>query len=347
MTPAAVAPRLDADKVTAWLQAQLPEPVRPPLRFAPIGHGRSNLTFRVDAADGRSWVLRRPPLGPLLASAHDMRREHRVLDRLAAAGAPVPAPLALCTDHGVTGADFYVMEHVEGAVVHTRAAAERLDPAARHAAGLSLMATLARLHAFDVDAIGLGDLGSRESYAERQLRRWGRQWELSKTTENPRLERVADRLAAAVPPQDEVALVHGDFRLDNVVVDDAGAIRAVLDWELCTLGDPLADLGLLVAYTPSGEDDVLPVDEGVMLLPGFPSIDELVEEYARASGRALDALPFWVALGYWKIAVILQGVYKRWLQDPLNGGRDAGQLEPVVERLSHRAEAAVKEARLG
>ena len=327
---------LDAARVSEWLAGAAG--CVPPLRFTAIGNGFSNLTYRVDDARGGAWVLRRPPRGPLLASAHDMAREHGILDRLAAAGAPVPAPVALCTDLAVTGCVFFVMELVAGTVLDTRAAAARLGEAERRRSALSLMTTLADLHALDVDAIGLGDLARRDAYAERQLRRWSRQWEGSRTEDDPRIDAVARRLAAIVPPQDEVAVVHGDYRLDNVVVDAAGTVRAVLDWELCTLGDPLADLGLLLAYTPSSEAEATPVEDGVFLLPGFPAREELAAAYAAASGRSLDALPFWIALGYWKIAIILQGVRRRRL-DGAGGG--AAELEPVIASFIARAVEAV------
>jgi aminoglycoside phosphotransferase (APT) family kinase protein len=331
-------PGLDAGAVEAWLAPRLW--AAPPLRFTRIGRGRSNLTYRVDDATGAAWVLRRPPLGSRLASAHDMTREHRVLDALAGAGMPVPRPLLLCDDPAVTGAEFYVMEHVDGHVLDSVHAASGFAPERRRAAAESLMHTLARLHALDVDAAGLGDFARRDAYAARQLRRWRRQWEHSKTTENPSVEAVADELERRIPPQRETALVHGDYRLDNVVVGPDGVVRAVLDWELATLGDPLADLGLLLAYTPATPDDVLPIHEGVMLLEGIPGGAELSEIYASASGRSLDALGFWVAFGYWKVAVILQGVHLRWREHPDDSG--AGELEPTVARFIQRAEEELR-----
>jgi len=331
------APGLDHAAVSAWLEAALPE-LEPPVRLTSIGHGRSNLTYRIDDASGAAWVLRRPPLGPLLASAHDMEREHRILECLARAGAAVPRPRAICTDPEVTGAAFFVMDLVEGLVLDQVLVASSLSEDARRASGHSLMRTLADLHAIDVDAAGLGDLGRRSAYAGRQLRRWRGQWRSSGTADDVRIERVAARLEASIPEQRETTLVHGDYRLDNVIVDERGAVHAVLDWELSTLGDPLADLGMLVAYTPTAPSEVLPIQEGVELLPGFSTVDQLVETYAAASGRSLEALGFWVALAYWKIAIILQGVHHRWLNDPANGGEAAGQLASTVSWLARRAE---------
>jgi aminoglycoside phosphotransferase (APT) family kinase protein len=343
-TPRAAEPAgIEVAAVTAWLANALPD-LAPPLAFAAIGHGRSNLTYRVADADGRTWVLRRPPLGHLLASAHDMRREHRILAALAPAGATVPKPLALCEDEDVTGAPFFVMEDVPGLVVHRTQVAALLGEHERRATMTSLVTSLAQLHALDVDAIGLGDLGPREAYAQRQLRRWLRQWEDSKTRELPLVAHLGERLAGAAPPQRETALVHGDFRLDNAIVGADGHVRAILDWELTALGDPLADLGLLLAYTPRSAEEAIPIHDPVTLLPGFPTHEQLVATYARASGRDVTPLPFWIALGCWKVAVILQGVYRRWQEDPRNGGEGAGQLEPVVEWLLARADATAREA---
>jgi aminoglycoside phosphotransferase (APT) family kinase protein len=328
---------VDVGRVTAWL-CDVAE-CEPPVRVVPIGHGRSNLTFRIDDGAGRSWVLRRPPLGPRLASAHDMAREHRILSRLSEAGAPVPRPVAVCMDADITGDVFFVMEYVPGTVLRTAAVAAELDPPTRRRAGLNLMTTLASLHALDVDEIGLGDLGRRDGYAERLLRRWLRQWHGSKTRDDPRVERIARRLQSMVPPQQAVAVVHGDYRLDNVVVDERGAVRAVLDWELCTLGDPLGDLGVLLAYIARDATETTPVDDGVFLLAGFPTNEELLGAYGQASGRPLDDLPFWITLSYWKVAIILQGVYRRWTEN-LERGPDAAGLDQVVSSLLERADAA-------
>jgi aminoglycoside phosphotransferase (APT) family kinase protein len=309
----------------------------PPITVRRIGNGQSNITVRIDDAAGHLWVLRRPPLGPLLPSAHDVAREFRVLERLAVAGAPVPRPLLLCTDDAVTGAPFFVMEHVAGLVVDERLARAR-DVAWRARTGASLIDALVAIHHFDVASIGLGDLSRRGGYAARQIRRWHRQWEASKTDAIPRLDALAGRLASAAPTEDAVSLVHGDFRLDNAIVDGDGAVRAILDWELCALGSPLADLGMLIAYTPRDRDEVLPTHDGVALLPGFPLPEEIAERYQRRAGCDLGELPFWVALGCWKLAIILQGVHRRWRENPANGGRGAGDLEPYVAMLARRAD---------
>jgi aminoglycoside phosphotransferase (APT) family kinase protein len=334
---------IDEQPLTQWLSDRLPE-LEPPLRFTRVGEGQSNLTFRVDDAAGQAVVLRRPPLGELLASAHDMSREHRILSGLASAGARVPRPLAVCEDPEVTGAPFYVMEHVDGLIVTKVETAERLAPAARAAAARSLVQTLAELQAVDLDAAGLGDFKRPESLASRQLRRWTRQWEASKTAELPVIEEVAELLTARMPEERESVLVHGDYRLDNAVLSPAGEVKAVLDWELCSVGDPLADVGLMIAYwnelgAVAGQAGAL-FREPVTAVGGFPTGAELATEYARASGRDLTDVDYWIAFAYWKVAIIVEGVYRRWLNDPGNGS-GAGELQPAVARLAGLAHAAL------
>jgi aminoglycoside phosphotransferase (APT) family kinase protein len=331
---------IDVAPVTAWLAERLPE-LEPPLSFERVGEGQSNLTYRVDDVAGRSVVLRRPPLGEILASAHDMAREHRILSSLSAAGGRVPRTFAFCEDTRVTGAPFYVMEHVDGLVPARVTTAERLSPAARGVAARELAATLVELQAIDLDAAGLADFRRPESLVSRQLRRWARQWHASKTRELPVIDEVASVLAARMPEERETVLVHGDYRLDNVVLGGDGRVRAVLDWELCTVGDPMADVGLMIAYwNELGAAATLPdalFREPVTELTGFPAGPALAEAYAGASGRELADLGFWVALAYWKIAIIVEGVYRRWLNDPANGS-DAGTLRPAVDRLASLAQ---------
>src|SRR5213594_4010264 len=228
----AAVPGLDLPRVTAWLVEHIPG-LEPPLGFKRVGEGQSNLTFRVEDAGGRSIVVRRPPLGEVLASAHDVSREYRILTGLASAAARVPRTFALCTDTGVTGAPFYAMEHVDGLVLSRVETAELLAPAARASVGRDLAATLAGFHALDVDELGLGDLRRPESLVSRQLRRWRRQWDASKTRELSLIDELADRFAAELPEERESVLVHGDYHLGNALVSPAGDVRAVLDWELC------------------------------------------------------------------------------------------------------------------
>jgi aminoglycoside phosphotransferase (APT) family kinase protein len=317
-----------------------------PLRFARAGSGKSNLTYLAIDTDGARWILRRPPVGPLLASAHDVAREHRILRALEPTSVPTPAVLGF-TDHpSVTDVPLLLMAFVDGIVVEDIDAAERLDLSARARLGSSLARTLARVHAVDLRATGLIDLASHKPYAARQLKRWRGQWQRSRTRELPAVEQLAARLVAAMPEQRELTLVHGDFHLLNVIAAPDGAqIRAILDWELSTLGDPLADLGGLLAYWPQAGDAV----EGVFpapRLPGFPSRAELAEIYAAETGRDLAALPFWHALGLWKIAIICEGVRRRALDDERNAARTGIPAAQVVEDLILQAQHVLFEAGL-
>ena len=316
-------PGIDEAGVTAWFQAEVPD-ARPPLRFERLPGGRSNLTYRVRDAAGGDFVLRRPPLHGVLQSAHDMAREHRIIAALAATEVPVPAALGLCEDPAVTGAPFYVMAYVNGAVPSDEATVvAAFDEQARAAAADSLVDALVALHGVDPDAVGLGQLGRREGYLERQLRRWKRQLEQSRTRELPVLDEVHRRLEAAVPAQVGPArVVHGDYRLDNVILSPAGRVLAVLDWELCTLGDPLADVGLLLVYWAEPGDTALPLGTAPTRLPGFPPRAALTAAYAARSGRAVDQLDYYMAFGYWKLAVILEGVYARYTAGAYGEGDD-------------------------
>lgn len=335
-------PGIDVAHLTSWLRAHLPD-LAPPFEFTRIGEGQSNLTYRLADSLGSAVVLRRPPLGEILASAHDMAREHMVLTALSQAGARVPRTLAFCADDDVCGAPFFVMEHVDGLVLSSVAVAETLDPDMRGAVGLEMANTLAALHALEVDGIGLTDLRRPESLAERQLRRWVRQWHASKTRELPLIDDLAELFAARLPDEHAQTLVHGDYHLGNALVGRDGSMQAILDWELCTVGDPLADVGLMVAYwtemaaAAHGEDALFP--EAVTALPGFPGPEGLASAYVRASGRDPADLGFWVAFAYWKVAIIVEGVYRRWLNDAANGSA-AERLQPAVSRLATLAARA-------
>jgi aminoglycoside phosphotransferase (APT) family kinase protein len=333
---------LDTARVSDWLAAETE--LRAPLTYTRIGNGQSNLTYRVEDAGGRRAILRRPPLGAVLESAHDMAREYRILTGLHGQSAPVPATLGLCEDTEVTGAPFYVMELVDGTVLFTDTDALALSESARRTAGLELGRTLARLQAVDLEAAGLGDLKRRTPYAARQLRRWRGQWEASRTRELPAVEELADRFEAAMPAEEERVLVHGDFRLDNLVVRDDGTVAAVLDWELCSAGHPLADVGLAVAYwREAGIDDGL-FGYPITSLAGFPSVDELIDSYATASGRDVTAVPYFVAFAYWKVAIIVEGVHRRWLSNPVNGAETASRVGLGVPGLVQRADEAARAA---
>lgn len=311
-----------------------------PLRFERIAGGHSNLTYRVTDPAGESWALRRPPLGKRLGSAHDMGREFKVVSALGGTEVPVAPVVGLCEDESVNGAPFYVMEFVEGPILRGLAEAEIFpDEDDRQAIGERVADTLVRIHAIDPDAVGLGDLGKKEDYVARQLHRWQGQWEKSKTRELEPIDRVHEALSARIPEQSPATIVHGDYRLDNMILTPTGEVAAVVDWELCTLGDPLADVGLLVTYWPERGENTLALGMPANLAPGFPTREELIGRYAERSGRDLSQLNFYVALGYWKLAIILEGVYARYTAGgygKVNEGVEA--FARLVERLADEAE---------
>jgi aminoglycoside phosphotransferase (APT) family kinase protein len=284
----------------------------------------------------------------VLATAHDMAREHRVLSALQGTDVPVPRPLALCSDETVTGAPFYVMTFADGLIVRTRSDASALPDAGRSAVVLAMMATLADLHAVDPVTVGLGDFGRPEGFLARQVRRWGAQLDASRSRELPGVDDLRSRLAATVPsaalPVPAAAIVHGDYRLDNLVVGplsapDAYRVRAVLDWEMATLGDPLADLGLLVAYWEGLGRMRSPGVAAIGPAAGMPEAHVLVAEYAERSGRDVSVLPWYVAFGYFKIAVILEGIHYRFTQGGTVGpGFDRiGEVVPPLIALGRSA----------
>ena len=302
---------IDRDGVEAWFAANVPN-VTLPLSFGRISGGRSNLTFAVTDAAGSRWALRRPPLGKGLASAHDMGREHRVISALAPTPVPVAPTLGMCEDEAVNGAPFFVMEFVEGPILRTsQEAIDAFGEQERAAIGDRVAETLVAIHGVDPDAIGLGELGKKQDYVARQLHRWHGQWEKSKTREVPLIDEVHERLAARIPDQGPATIVHGDYRLDNMILAPTGEVAAVVDWELCTLGDPLADVGMLIVYWGEPGDQLLPLHDPPTLAPGFPSRGEVKARYAELSGRDLSEIDFYVALGYWKLAIILQGIIAR------------------------------------
>ncbi len=330
------------EPVTAWFADHMAD-LAPPLDFSLIAGGHSNLTFDVtDQADGH-WVLRRPPLHQVLATAHDMGREHRIISALAPTDVPVPSPVGLCTDELVNDAPFYVMDHVDGLVVRNASVAEPLPHDIRRRAGESVVDVLARIHAVDVDRVGLGDLGRKDAYIERQLKRWNSQFENSKTREVPVLEQAFAQLSARIPPQGPPAIVHGDYRLDNCMIDPAtGDVVAVLDWEICTLGDPLADVGLLHVYWGDPHDENALSRDFPTVLDGFPTRDEALNRYADASGRDLSGIDYYVAFGHWKLACIIEGVYSRYVAGAMGSGGDAEAYEPFARQVEYLAGLALE-----
>ncbi len=326
-------PGLEVSRLQSWLDEQgLPAVVE---HAELIEGGRSNLTYRLvvgtgsPADDGTSdrWVLRRPPLGHVLATAHDMVREHTVQAALEGI-VPVPRMVALCPDLEVLGAPFYLMQDVDGVVVRSRADAESLGPEAMARAGRALVGTLAALHRVDPAAVGLQGFGRPEGFLSRQVRRWSGQLDASRSREVAGADELRDRLAAAVPAERDLphrrGVVHGDFRLDNVVLDPTGpSVAAVLDWEMATLGDPLADLGLLLTYAGALAEVDNPIAEAMSSHLGWPSNDELVAQYEELvplDDEDRAALRWCTAFGHFKLAVICEGIHFRFTQ-----GQTVGQ----------------------
>jgi aminoglycoside phosphotransferase (APT) family kinase protein len=325
---------IDVPKVTEWLEANV-NGAKGPFEFDFISGGRSNLTFGVTGSDGRKFVLRRPPMSHVLATAHDMGREHKIISALHDTEVPVPNAVGICQDAEVNGAPFYVMDFVEGNIVRDP---RLLDEKARRVASEDLVDVLSAIHAVDVDAVGLGDLGRRSGYIERQLKRWHGQFQQSQKQQQeggfgrpvPVVDEVHELLAKQIPPEHETTIAHGDYRLDNCIVGDDGRVRAVLDWELCTLGVPLADLGTLSIYWAGP----------TTATPGFLTREELAERYAAVSGRDVSDLPYYVAFGHWKLACIVEGVYTRYAAGAMGG--DASAAEGFAGSVFQRAEQAKK-----
>ena len=329
---------IDVAKVEAWLNANI-EGAHGPYTYSLIAGGRSNLTFHVSDSRGLQMVLRRPPLGHVLATAHDMAREHRIISAVGKTNVPVPKTLGVCIDDSVNGAPFYVMSYVAGVVLDSPEKGELLPEHLRTTTTEHLIDVLADLHSVDIDEVGLGDLAKREGYVERQVKRWSTQWENSKTRELPAIEEVARLLAANIPVQKDVCIAHGDFRFGNCLVDTSiGRISGVLDWELCTLGDPLADLGYIGVYwTNPGLPNKRANDPSG--LAGFPTYEHLVERYAKRTGRDVSNIGYYRAFSSFRLAVISEGVYARYLHGAM-GDQDI-DLAPMKLGTENLAESAL------
>ncbi|MEU6542250.1 phosphotransferase family protein [Streptomyces sp. NPDC046859] len=322
-------PGLDLDRLHGLLERELPGLAQGPLTGRLIEGGRSNLTYTV--SDGTSrWVVRRPPLGHVLATAHDMKREHRVISALHPTSVPVPRPLLLCEDEEVLGAPFYVMEFVEGIPYRTADQLAPLGPQRTRDAVLSLVDTLVGLHAVDPASVGLEDFGRPEGFLDRQLRRWGKQLDASRNRELAGIDELHATLGRRLPDSPAPTVIHGDYRLDNVLIGPDDRIKAILDWEMSTLGDPLTDLGLLVMYSmPLGAPDS-PVSTTAEAA-GHPTPTELIQRYAERSGRDVSAVSWYTAFAWFKLAVILEGIHYRYtLGQTVGRGFDRiGDLVPV------------------
>ncbi len=340
----------DLPRLGRWLRGSgiLPSAGPPDVRL--IAGGRSNLTYLLDpratgGPEAPLLVLRRPPLGHVLPTAHDMSREYRVLSALQGTEIPVPPVLALCDDPAVIGAPFYLMRYVAGHVLRTRADGQLVTPDQAALLSGQFAAMLAAIHGVDPASVGLADFGRPEGYLERQLARWQRQWELSVTRDMPGFDQLTRRLAAGLPGRADSpgTLVHGDFRMDNMLITLGGepAIAAVVDWEMSTLGDPLADLGLALVYWAQPDDDKsmeLSVAADITASPGFFSRAQIADRYAAITGRDVTALGYYMAFGCFKLAVVLEGIHARYLQRKTvgEGFEREGPAVPLLIARGHR-----------
>jgi aminoglycoside phosphotransferase (APT) family kinase protein len=299
---------LDVGRFARWFDGACPGQIGGPLTGRLLAGGKSNLTYEVSSGD-RAWVVRRPPLGHVLATAHDMGREYQVISALRDTAVPVPLAIALCTDPEVLGAPFYVMSKVNGVAYRTDAQIAELGAQRTRAIAERMTDTLADLHAVGYDAVGLSSFGRPAGFLARQVRRWKKQLDASRSREIPGIDELHALLAAADVDEGPPAIVHGDYRLDNLLVGPSDTIAAVVDWEMATVADPLTDVGLLIVYQRLGELGDGPLASQA---PGYPDEADVLERYARRSGRDLSDLGFHVALASFKLAVIMEGIYYRY-----------------------------------
>lgn len=330
---------LDLDALGAWLDRESPGLLTGPLSADMITGGKSNLTYVV--GDGaHDVVVRRPPMGHVLATAHDMGREYRAMAALAGTDVPVPAMHALCEDTEVIGAPFYVMQRSPGTPYKHASELEALGAERTRAISEDLVDTLGRLHAVDYAAVGLGEFGRPDGYLDRQVRRWRKQLESSRSRDIAGIDELAERLTARIPTSSEGTIVHGDYRLDNVLIDSTNGDRmtAVLDWEMSTLGDPLTDVAVMLAYQQMAETSRAAGQAASVtdapLAPGYLSRDDVIERYASATGRDVSDIGFHLGLAFFKLAVILEGIYFRYSQgQTLGEGFDTigDSIAPLVQ----------------
>ncbi len=343
MSESANAPRgIEPETVSRWLEAHVPG-ARAPFAFDLVTAGGSCLTYRVVDDAGRAIALRRPPVGRRVGNAHDVGREWKILEALGRSdcGVPVPEPLAQCVDEDVTGAPFYAMGFVEGTILRTADEACAWTAQQCAQATDALIDTQVALHAVDVDAVGLGGLArTRTGYVPRQLSRWRRQVEAAHTRAVPLLFELHERLSRHVPREvDAGAIAHGDYRFDNVVLGDDFSVAAVLDWELCTLGDPVADFCWSLLDWADPDDPISALTDPPTLAAGFARRAEVAELYERRSGRSLDAYDYYMAFSWWKQACIVEGVLARVRQGS-SGGGGGGDLAAIADRVDAYLERA-------
>ena len=321
-------PGLDLARFASWFNEACPGEIGGPLRGRLLAGGRSNLTYEVSDG-GKQWVVRRPPLGHVLATAHDMGREYRVISALRDTDVPVALPYALCTDPDVIGAPFYVMSKVDGVVYRTAELIAPVGPIRIRAIADQMIDTLARLHAVVPAEVGLADFGRPVGFLPRQVRRWQKQLDASRSRPIAGIEELHELLAASQPAGSPPTIVHGDYRLDNPLVGPDDKVAAVVDWEMATLGDPLTDVGLLIVYQQMDRLGEGPLASSA---PGYPTVPEVLDHYAQVSGRDLSDLAFYIALASFKSAVILEGIHYRYVHGQ-TVGEGFDQIGELVEPL--------------
>jgi aminoglycoside phosphotransferase (APT) family kinase protein len=340
---------LPLQPLTTWLSSNLREFDSTTMPSAELlAGGRSNLTYKVTDATGRSWAIRRAPLGHIMPSAHDLSREFRVMKDLSGAQFPVPHPWALCEDNSIIGTPFLVMDYIDGFVVSDEQDAKSLTSAQADLACSLLIEGLVKLHSLDATAIGLGNFGKPNGYLERQVRRWGQQWDLSKTREQPQIDAISSWLNAnlvGLPQHLPWSIVHGDYRLDNAILNnDFKSLMAIIDWEMSTLGDPVVDLAIALVYWTQSNDILrshVPVASGVTSGLGFWSRDQVVDEYERKSGRDLSHLGFCLVFACYKLAIIMESLHFRQLSGH-QLGKTADQGENMVLAVESLAELGMR-----
>jgi len=344
MSTDAAPPGIDRPDVDAWLASHVPDAV-PPFSYELIVGGGSNLTFRVTDGAGHQWALRRPPLGPILATAHDMGREVRIMSALAPSPVVVPAVAAFCQDPDVTGAPFYVMNFVDGLVIRDRASTRAMTRQDADRATDSLIDTQIALHTLDLEAYGLADLARHGDYVGRQLTRWRRQVEVGRTRDAPLFFELHEGLVARKPTE-QVApgLAHGDYRFDNVVLDEEFSVAAVLDWELCTIGDPIADFAWSLEYWSNENDPVSFLRDPPTAAGIFVTRDEVVDRYRSRCGFEVGDLSYYRVFSWWKQACIAEGSLARQIEAVRRGqsSKDpADTVRHIDQLLEHAADMAV------
>ncbi len=331
--------------VEAWVAANIDD-LRPPFKWTRLLGGHSNLTYRIEDAEGRQAVIRRPPQGQLLPKAHDMSREWALISALGATPVPVPAALGFCESPDITGAWFYVMGLIDGHPLYSSEDTERWVPEEqRQTMAWSFIDVLAALHAVDPDEVGLGELGKKENYVGRQLKTWYRSWTSSVEPaqfDDPRAHELQQFFLDNIPEQGPARVVHGDYGVHNCLVGSDCTIAAVVDWEISTLGDPLADLAYALNQWPDPTDAEPPPPEAATAPAGFPTRTQIAERYGERTGRDLSNLDYYVGFNRWKSAAIVHGVYARYCEGKKStDGIDLDEMRSRIERTLALSEAAV------